>query len=384
MMKVYPTPILIRTDLQAHISSRALMNNIRGLRELCKRNTRFCAVVKANAYGHGIREIVEILRSADVDFYAVCSIHEAIHIHSRVRGKPILILEPLHTAEPPEHIPACAENRFHRVAASLDAVDFAGNQLAGSDKTLELHVNIETGMGRCGIEPELALKLIRRIRTYPNLKLAGIYTHFATADEDDLTYAREQLKRFNLFLSANPFPDRSDLIIHSANSAATIKLPEAHFDMVRCGISMYGYYSRRTPNPPIRLEPVMKLEAPLVQIKALEAGHSVSYGRSFITRRPTRVGMLPLGYADGYWRCFSNRARMKIDSFVIPVIGRVCMDQILVDVTDVPDVHVGQMITVIDDRHDSPCGVYALAELADTICYEILTSVHAHVNRIVH
>jgi alanine racemase len=290
----------------------------------------------------------------------------------------------LHTAEPPDHIPACAEHGFHRVASSLDAVDYAGGQLNGSDKILRLHVNVETGMGRCGIEPELALQVIQRIRTYPNLKLAGLYTHFATADEEDLSYARQQLDRFNEFLSANPLPERSDLIIHSANSAATIKLPQAHFDMVRCGISMYGYYSRRMSNPPIPLEPVMKLEAPLVQIKTLPAGQSVSYGRSFITQRPTRVGMLPLGYADGYWRCFSNRALMKIGSLAVRVIGRVCMDQILIDVTDVPDAHVGQMVTVIDDRHDSPCGVYALAELADTICYEILTSVHAHVNRIVH
>ncbi|NLH18136.1 MAG: alanine racemase, partial [Phycisphaerae bacterium] len=119
-------------------------------------------------------------------------------------------------------------------------------------------------------------------------------------------------------------------------------------------------------------------------LKTLPAGHSVSYGRSFVTKRPTLVGMLPLGYADGYWRCFSNCAVMKIGSTVVPVIGRVCMDQILIDVTDVPDAHIGQMATVIDDRHDSPCGVYALADLAQTICYEILTSVHAHVNLIVH
>lgn len=383
-MKVYPTPILVRTDLQAHISSRALMNNLRNLRGLCRRGTRFCAVVKANAYGHGIREVVEVLRLTDVDFYAVCSIHEAIHISELVRGKPILILEPMHTAEPADFIPACADSQFHRVATSLEAVDCAAGRLRGSDKILNLHVNLETGMGRCGIEPELAVRLIQRIRQEPNLRLAGIYTHFATADEEDLSYAREQLKRFNRFLAEQQLLGKPDLIVHSANSAATIKLKDAHFDMVRCGISLYGYFSRRMSPPPIHLEPAMRLEAPIVQLKTLPAGHSVSYGRSFVTTRPTVVGMLPLGYADGYWRCFSNCAVMKIGSTVVPVIGRVCMDQILIDVTDVPDAHVGQMATVIDDRHNSPCGVYALADLAQTICYEILTSVHAHVNRIVH
>jgi alanine racemase len=238
-------------------------------------------------------------------------------------------------------------------------------------------------MGRCGIEPELARQLLEQIDACPNLQLAGVYTHFATADEEDLSYAYEQQANFERFLNEYRLRDR-DILIHAANSAATIKMPQAHYTMVRCGISMYGYYSRRMKEPPIQLVPVMKLMAPITQIKTFPAGHSISYGRSFITRRDTVAAIVPLGYADGYRRCFSNTAKMKIGEHVVPVIGRVCMDQVILDVTDIPNVQLGQMVTVLDNNHDSPCSAYALADLADTICYEILTFIHAHVNRIVH
>ena len=216
------------------------------------------------------------------------------------------------------------------------------------------------------------------------MRLAGVFTHFATADEEDLTYAHSQLAAFKDFLQETGLNARDDLLIHAANSAATIKMPEAHFDMVRCGISMYGYYSRPMTAPPIPLKPVMKLQAPIVAIKPIPKGCLVSYGGSFTTTRDTTAAIVPLGYADGYWRCFSNRATMLLGQSKVSVIGRVCMDQLLIDVTDVPEAAIGQMVTVIDNDHTSPCGAYTLATLADTICYEILTSVHAHVNRIVH
>ncbi len=383
-MRVYPTQSLTRADLQAHIFSQALISNVRNLRSLCKPDTRFCAVIKANAYGHGIAEIANILKKAQVDFYAVASIYEAIHIGDIVRPRPILILEPIHPDQPTDQIHVCAKNGFHCVVASDEGLDLTCQILQGSDERLNLHINIESGMGRCGTEPENAVRLIERIERCDNTTLAGVYTHFATADEEDLSYAQHQLDTFRGFLRDTGMDKRDDVIIHAANSAATIKMPDAHFDMVRCGISMYGFYSRRMANPPIELKPVMKLQAPIVQIKHIAAGHPVSYGRSFVPTRPTTAAIVPLGYADGYWRCFSNKARMKVDDKLAPVIGRVCMDQLIIDITDIPQAEVGTMVTIIDNEHDSPCGVYALADLAETICYEILTCIHAHVNRIVH
>jgi alanine racemase len=375
---------LTRPDLQSHIYSRALLDNVAALRSLCPPVTKFCAVVKADAYGHGITEIVNILRNADVDFFAVASIYEALYIQPLIGGKPVLILEPIVPNDVPENIFIRTRFNFHSVIASFEAMDFVASLFAGTDGVLDLHVNVESGMSRCGIDVDCAAQLIDRIESCPNTRLAGVYTHFATADEEDLSYAYEQLDRFRQFLEGNDLSDRRDIIVHCANSAATIKMPEAHFDMVRCGIAMYGYYSRPMIDPPIRLRPVMKLQAPIVQLKSIPAGRSVSYGRSFTTSRDTIAAIIPLGYADGYWRCFSNKAKMKIGDAVVGVIGRVCMDQLIIDVTDVPDADVGVMVTVIDDDHNSPCGVYALADLADTICYEILTCIHPHVKRVVH
>lgn len=383
-MRLYRSQQFIRQDLQAHIFSRALLSNVRNLKARCSENTKFCAVVKANAYGHGITEIVNILKKTDVDFFAVASIYEAMHIMDLCKKQSVLILEPLSPLTAPAHLFLSVKKGFHCVISSLEAVEFVSDTLSGGKGVLNLHVNIETGMGRNGVDPKYASKLIDMIDSNNNTNLAGVYTHFATADEEDLSYAYEQLDTFNNFIEQNGLKDRQDIIIHAANSAATIKMPESHFDMVRCGIAMYGYYSRPMKNAPVELVPVMKLQAPIVHFKKIGAGNPVSYGRSFITKRDTTVAIIPFGYADGYWRCFSNQSRMKIGDSVVPVIGRVCMDQLLIDVTDIPDVSIGQMVTIIDNDHDSPCGVYALAELAGTICYEIPICVHAHLSRIVH
>lgn len=382
-MRVYRTQQYIRPDLQAHIFSQDLLGNVRKLKSLCPQETKFCAVVKANAYGHGISEIVNILVRDGVDAFAVATFYEALHISSMVKDQMIFILEPLNPSQSIQEIQVCARKHFHCVLSSLESLNYVCEALKNTSAVLKVHLNIETGMGRCGIDPKLACQLLQELSNCPNFQLAGVYTHFATADEEDLSYAYRQLENFERFLDEQNLRN-ADILIHAANSAATIKMPESHFDMVRCGISMYGYYSRRMKNPPVQLKPVMKLMAPITQIKSIPKGHSVSYGQSFVTPRDTVVAIVPLGYADGYRRCFSNCATMKIKEYNVPVIGRVCMDQVILDVTDVPDIQLGEMVTVLDNDHNSPCSAYALADLADTICYEILTFIHAHVNRIVH
>lgn len=374
---------LVRKDLQARINSRALLDNVEQLKGLCPADVKFCAVVKANAYGHGLAEIVSILKDEDVDFFAVASIFEAEYISPLVERQEIFVLEPVRQNQDKDEILACGREGFHCAITSVEAVEYVSDVLAGSGLVLNLHVNVETGMGRCGIDNDQARAVIERIDSCENLKLAGVYTHYATADEEYLSFAHEQHRVFEEFLAETNLRDRDDVIIHAANSAATIKMPDSHYDMVRCGVAMYGYFSRPQADSPVSLKPVLKLQAPIVQLKAVKKGKSISYGRSFYTKRDTTIAVIPLGYADGYWRCLSNNAQMKIGDQFVPVVGRVCMDQLLVDVTDVPEAALGQLVTIIDDSHESPCGAYRLAELADTICYEILTCVHAHVNRII-
>ena len=243
-MKVFRTQQYIRPDLQAHIHSKDLLENVRKLRSLCPVQTKFCAVVKANAYGHGITEIVNILNKTDVDAYAVATFYEALHIAPLTNKKPILILEPLNPVWTVEQVRICAREGFECVLAATESLEYARSILTGTSLVLRVHMNIETGMGRCGIEPELAATLLEAVEYDAHIRLVGVFTHFATADEDDLTYAEEQIDRFEKFLKAHRLKGRKDLTIHASNSAGTIKLHRAHYDMVRCGIAMYGYYSQ--------------------------------------------------------------------------------------------------------------------------------------------
>ena len=375
---------MLRPDLKAHIFSDALRGNVEKLHGLCSPKTKFCAVIKANAYGHGMAEIVSILKDSDVDFFAVASVYEAAYIAPLIENQDVLIFEPINLHMNLHQLQICENKGFHCVISSIEAAKYANDILKGSSSKLKLHVNIESGMGRIGIEAENAMELISLIDSSENLELKGVYTHFATADEDDLSFAYAQLDKFTAFLESNGLCSRDDIIIHAANSAATMKLPSSHFDMVRCGIAMYGYYSRPQVFPPVQLQPVMRLEAPIVQIKTIPKGRSVSYGRSFITERETKSAIVSFGYSDGYFRAYANKSTVRINDFFAPIMGRVCMDQFMVDVTDLPQVAVGDMAVIIDNQHNSPASAYSLAQIADTICYEILICVHEHVQRVIH
>ena len=364
----------LRKDLQVTVYADALVNNVEQLSNLCAPGLKFCAVVKANGHGHGIVNVVNILKDTAVDFFGVANVYEAIHIQPLVDKQNIIVFDPIYPGQDRQIITLCAQKGIHCSITSLEAVDYVSLVMAETDLCLPVHINLDTGMGRSGAQATQAKQLWTILKQANNLDLAGLYTNFATADEVDLSFAREQLKRYNDFLAEITQGTRNDILIHAANTAATIQLPQAHFDMVRCGIGLYGYTG--IPGPlPIKLQPALKLETPLVHLQQLPKGESVSYGRRFLCQRPTMVGVLPIGYADGIWRCFSNKRKMKISETVIPVIGTVTMNQTLVDVTDVSHIQLGQLVTVIDNDFDSPCGVPALAELGGTICDEILTGI---------
>jgi len=368
-----------REDLEVTIYPEALLGNVGELKNCCAAGVKFCAVVKSNGYGHGIDNVVDILKEADIDFFAVASIYEGLHIVGAIDKQKILILEPLYPGQDREAIELCSQKGIHCTVSSSKTIDYVAAVLAKTGRYLSIHVNIDTGMGRCGVDMIEANKILDKIERSKSLRLAGVYTHFATADEDDLSFAHEQLHKFNGFLANIKDSIRGNILVHAANSHATIRLPESHFDMVRCGISIYGYSTITQPLP-IKLAPALRLQAPIVNLLGLKKGDSVSYGRRFIAGRDTVAAVVPIGYADGFWRCFSQKAKLKINNIIVPVIGTVTMNQIAIDVTDAADVRLGGLVTIIDNDFDSPCGVYALADLGETICYEVLTSVPSYAN----
>ncbi len=373
----------IRYDQKVNIYSKAMLSNLANLKSLCKPETKFCAVIKANGYGHGIREIVGILKKGSIDFFAVANVYEAAFIADIVGETKILILEPIHTAYSSDAVRLCAQKGFHCAVVDIEALRFVQDCLTGSPDILNVHIKVETGMGRCGVDAAKASELIKKVRSLRNIKLAGVYTHFSTAAEKDLAFAEMQLENFRKFLSGQSLLACKDVIIHAANSAAMLNMPQAHFDMVRCGIALFGWAEHRDILN-LKLEPTMKFEAPIVQLNQYKKGLTVGYGRTYTAWRDTIGAIVPVGYADNYWRLYSNNAVMKVGDNFAQVIGRVSMDKTVIDVTDIPDVKVGQFVTIIDNDPQSLCSVYRLAEMADTICHEVLTSLPARALRIIH
>ena len=363
-----------REDLRAYLYSDAILHNVKRLRNCCRDNVKFCAVVKANAYGHGISEVVNILKNTQVDFFGVSNVYEAFYIAGQVTGQQIIVLEPLHPGLPAEVITQCAQLDFHCTISSKRAAEYISSVLNEQQAKLKVHINIDTGMGRCGVSVSDTKQLVELVCKSKSMEFAGIYTHFANADEKDLSFTKEQLNSFKKVLKSLDSYINENVIIHAANSPATMKLPDAHFDMVRCGISIYGYSTIEKPLP-VELKPALKLKAPIVHINTIEKGQTISYGRTFVAKRTTKIGVLPIGYSDGFWRFFSNKVKLIVNDKIASVLGRVTMNQIVLDITDIPDVQLGQSVTIIDDNYDSPCGVYSLAKLSGTICYEILTNI---------
>ncbi|OQA02542.1 MAG: Alanine racemase [Planctomycetes bacterium ADurb.Bin401] len=372
-----------RNDQRIHIYSQAFLNNLQAVRTLCKPETKICAVIKANGYGHGIREIVKILKQGPVDFFAVANVYEAAYILDIVGETKTLVLEPVHTYFGTDAVKLCAEKGIHCAAVDPEAIDFVYGCLKNTGLVLNVHVKVETGMGRCGIDAGKAAQLIKKIHTTENVSLAGVYTHFSTAAEKNMGYAEYQFHYFQKFLSSQSLLACKDVIIHASNSAAMLNMPQAHFDMVRCGIALYGW-AEHPDLLKIKLQPAMKFEVPIVQINQYKKGQPIGYGRTFSAWRDTVGAIVPVGYADNYWRAYSNNAFMKVGDKFAQVIGRVSMDKTIIDVTDIADAKVGLYVTVIDNDAQSLCSVYRQAEMADTICHEVLTSLPARAARIIH
>jgi alanine racemase len=252
----------------------------------------------------------------------------------------------------------------------------------------EVHVKVDSGMGRSGMPAESAPSLVQLIRGQKRIRLTGLYTHFATADAADKTYARGQIKRFLAAAdacgrngSAVSSPSNG-LTLHMANSAGLIDLPQSHLDMVRPGLSIYGYQPSNEMHNKLPLQPALRLWGRLMQVKELPPGAGCGYGLTYTLDRPGRLGLVPVGYADGYFRCLSNKATMRIRGKDVPVRGRVSMDQTIIDLGEVPEAQTGDVVEIISNDPAAPHSVENLARLAGTIPYEITVRLGKRVKRV--
>lgn len=351
--------------------------NLRAIRTLIGPDREVLLVVKADAYGHGAVEMAEAAEREGVAFLGVATLHEGIQLRQSGRALPIVVLSPLLPSEIDEAVrhrldPTVCDAAFAR-ALSAAAVASGG--------PLRCHVEIDTGMGRIGVREEEAEAFLADLVALPGLRLASLYTHFPDADGADLAFSHEQTARFEALLGRLAERGIRPARVHASNSAATLNLPAARFDAVRVGLIAYGHRPSRADTP-LALAPVMSFKSRLVQVRTLPAGTSVSYSRTYVTPRETRVGVVPVGYGHGYSWLMSNRGRMLVRGTSCPILGRVTMDLTMVDLTGAPEAEVGDEVVLFGEQGGVGLPLEEVARGSETLPYEIMCTIGKRVTRI--
>lgn len=363
--------------LWAEIDLSAVTHNVRELKRHIGK-TELLAVVKANAYGHGAVMVARTALENGASWLGVARVDEAVQLRRAGIGAPILILG---YATPYEADAIVA----HRVTPTVNTRQLAlalSTASAIRNVTTPVHIKVDTGLTRFGLLPGEIVGFAKELATLPNLRLEGLYTHFATSDESDKTFVHEQLAVYQETLQLFAEAGLPIAVRHASNSGAALDVPAAHLDMVRCGITVYGLYPSDAVSRQVKLKPVLSLKARVARVREVPAGTSVSYGRTFRTEAPALLALIPVGYADGYSRALSNRGEVLVRGQRAPIVGRVCMDQFVVNVTDVPGVRTSDEVVIIGHQGEQQISADELATHLGTISYEITSSIAARVPRI--
>jgi len=354
----------MKNYLTATISASAVRHNIQALRAVIGPSVKLCPVVKDDCYGHGMEVLYPVL-SEVVDGFAVASPLEALRL--REKGYEGFILCFLSAYfDDFEVQDELVKRGITQTVMSRSALGSIEAAAARVGQTALVHLKVDTGMGRLGVLSGQAPGMVQAIQESVDVRLTGIYTHFATADEEIRDAVLQQLECFRSII-----PPAGGLVLHAANSAATIDFPETHFSMVRPGIAVYGCHPSDHLVNRVELRPCMTVKAKLIAVKHVPEGSCCGYGLTHRFDKDSKVGVVPIGYGDGYFRNLSGKAVVRINGMDAPVCGRVSMDQMTVDVTDMPDVRVGDEVEVISANPEAPNSIENLARLADTIPYEI-------------
>jgi len=359
----------------AEIDLGAIEHNVRQIRKITETHTQICAVVKADAYGHGAVAVARAALHAGADRLAVANISEALQLRQAGFTTPILILG---------YTPECqartvVDYNITQTVFSIDTARALSEAAVATGKVSNVHIKIDTGMGRIGICPAEAGNFATVVANLPGIKIEGVFSHFAASDSSDKTFTYEQYGRFTEAVQSIKEAGISIPIRHIANSAAILDLPHMHLDMVRAGIILYGLWPSNEVEKKIQLKPAMKLKTQVAFVKELPANASISYGRTYFTPKASRIATLPVGYADGWSRLLANKASVFMEGRRAPLVGRVCMDQCMIDITHIPRVITGDEV-VLFGNEDLP--VEEIAEWMGTINYEIICMIGKRVPRV--
>jgi len=365
----------------AEVSLDSIAHNVREIRRITNKKAELMGVVKADAYGHGVMEVTRTLLANGVTRLAVSMLDEAIQLRKNGINVPILILSYTDPARAEEIV----LNDVTQTVFSHDLAEALSAAAVKLHRNVKVHIKIDTGMTRVGFMPGYsAVKDVVAISKLPGIIVEGLFTHFASADEKDKKYTYMQFERFMSICSELSRIGVYIPIKHVSNSAAIIDFPEMHLDMVRPGIILYGMYpSKDVDRSKLNIKPAMTLKANVILVKNVEKNTYISYGRTFKTKRESKIATIPIGYADGYTRLLSGKGKVLINGEKAPIVGRICMDQCMVDVTDLKsEVHVGDEVVLFGRQGDSEITVEDIAQAIGTINYEIVSIIGKRVPRV--
>jgi len=363
----------------AEINLDNLAHNMREVRRVTTKNAKVSAVIKADGYGHGAISIGKVLLENGANRFAVATLSEAIQLRKHFHDTQIMVLG--HT--PDNQAKEVIENNIIQTIFSIDqAVEFSKIAIS-LNKNIIVHIKIDTGMHRLGLLPtDETINEILEISKLEGLVIEGIFTHFATADELNKEYTKNQVKKFNYVTDELKKQGLKIPLKHVSNSAAIIDLPEFNYDMVRAGIMLYGLYpSSNINHDVVDLKEVMCLKAKIAQIKKLDAGCGISYGLKHTLEKNAKIAILPIGYADGYTRILSNQSHVMVNGIKAPVVGNICMDQCIIDITGI-EAKVGDDVILFGGDNQDGISIDSIANILNTINYEIVCMVNKRVPRV--
>lgn len=360
----------------AEIDLSAIRHNFRVLRKLAG-TAKILTVIKADAYGHGMIPVAKVLVKEKVDFIGLSNLTEGITLREAGIKTPVLLFETTLAEQAKDIID-------YKLIPTVCTYELAAalNRCAQKRKrVVDIHVKVDTGMGRLGVWHEEALGFIKKLSRLRNLWVQGIYTHFPSADTDQ-AFTRKQIHQFIMLLQQLTADGWQIPYVHAANSMGLVGYPNKVLNLARPGLMLYGLYPRPELEKKVNLRPAMSVHSRIIFLKRIEKGRSISYGRTFVARRPMTVATLPIGYSDGYLRGLSGKADVLVGGKRCPVLGRVTMDQIVVDVSRVKNPRLGMPVTILGKQGKEEVRAYELAQLAQTIHYEIVCSLGSRLSRV--
>ena len=367
--------------VQARVNLSAIRHNLQEIRKSINSDTKLMVIIKADAYGHGAVPLAKAIDDSElVDAYGVAIIEEAIELRNAGIKKPILILG----YTPSQQYDLVVANDVSQTIFQYEMAKALSEEAIRQGKTAKVHIKLDTGMSRIGYpDKKESIEEIKRIVELKNLEIEGIFSHFARADERDKSCTYRQIERFNSFIGLLEKENIFIPIKHISNTAGILEFKDANYNMVRCGIATYGIYpSDEVDKDKVRLIPAMELKTHVIYVKDVEAGVGISYGATYVTDKKRRIATIPVGYADGYSRNLSNIGKVIIHGQYAPIVGRICMDQFMVDVSDIPDVKQGDMVTLLGRDQDACISVEELAAWSKSFHYELICTIGKRIPRV--